>query len=322
MLTTERNYLYDGVPTFLNAQPAHSKGDLEGADAVIIGVPYMFPLFGFDADLTPRKLRQASTRYSSTYLPEYDLEVLPTLRLADYGDAVIDPGDIPQSVANVERMVLDVLEVGALPITLGGSAPCSGYSSASALSKHLGGQAVGAINLDAHGDNREHWQGDTGLSAMTWVRHQLRLPGFGARNHVQLGMRGPGNPKSNANWYKAQGATLITGRDLHTRDSRDIIRGALAIARQGTRGIWFGVDWDVLDMSANPEWVYPEPLGMATGDLLKLAFEVGRHGCCAFATMSSPAHATSMHWIVVWTVLHLLAGVAVHEGRAEAEPWI
>lgn len=318
----QRNYLYDGVPSLFNAPVAHNKADLAGADAVIIGVPYMFPLFGFDADLTPRKLRQASTRYSTTYLPEYDLEVFEALRVVDYGDAVIDPSDIPASVANVERMVTDALEAGALPITLGGSAPCSGYSSALALSKFLEGAPVGAVNLDAHGDNREHWQGDASLSAMTWVRHQLALRGFEAKNHVQLGMRGPGNPKANAQWYKDQGATLITGYELHTQNPLDIIRRAVNRASEETRGIWFGIDWDVLDMSANPEWVYPEPMGMASADLLKLAFEVGRRGCLACATMSSPAQAPSMHWIVGWMVLHLLAGVAVRKGKAQATGWL
>ena len=318
----ERQYLHDGVPTFLNAHRVDRAADLSGFDAVVLGVPYMFPLFGFDADLTPRKVRQAGLRYSTSYLPEYDLEVFGALRVADWGDVPIDPSDVPGSVARVEERVLAILEAGALPITLGGSAPCSGYSSAAALSRFVAGAPVGAINLDAHGDNREHWQGDASLSAMTWVRHQLQLPGFHPHQHVQLGMRGPGNPQANAHWYRDQGATLITGRDLHTRPATDWIRWALEVAGQHTQGIWYGIDWDVLDMGANPEWVYPEPLGMAQADLLKLSFEVGRRGCLALSTMSSPAHLPSMHWTVIWTVLHLLAGVAVHRGRAQAPSWI
>ena len=48
---TDRPMLYDGVPTFLGVTPAYSPTDLRDADAAIIGVPYLTPLFGFDADL-------------------------------------------------------------------------------------------------------------------------------------------------------------------------------------------------------------------------------------------------------------------------------
>ena len=84
----------DGVPTFLGVEPARSVADLRGADVAIIGVPYMTPMFGFDADLTPRKVREASTRYAGTYLPEFDLDVGAALRIVDYGDAPIDRDDL------------------------------------------------------------------------------------------------------------------------------------------------------------------------------------------------------------------------------------
>jgi agmatinase len=317
-MNSERPYLYEGVPTFLGATPAYTAADLQGVDVAIIGVPYMAPLFGFDADLTPRKIRQASTKYSGTYLPELDIEVFAALKVVDYGDARIDPGDLAQSVANVEAKIAEVLAAGALPITLGGSAPCSGYTLASALSKHHGGQPIGAINLDAHGDNRESWQGSSALSAVTWVRHQLNLPGFAPRHHMQIGMRGPGNPKANADWFREQGCGLYTAREMRRLGSAALAAEAIQRARQETIGLWFGVDWDVLDISVSPDWSYPEPLGMQSEDLLNLAFEVGRNGCLGFATMSSPAHSLSMHWMVIWTVLYLLAGFAVAKNRVEA----
>jgi arginase family enzyme len=300
----------DGVPTFLGVEPARSVADLRGADVAIIGVPYMTPMFGFDADLTPRKVREASTRYAGTYLPEFDLDVGAALRIVDYGDAPIDRDDLAGSVSAVQARVLDALAASALPITLGGSAPCSGYPCAAALSEFHAGRPIGAINLDAHGDNRESWQGDTGLQAGTWVRHQLKLPGFSSRHHMQIGMRGPGNPKPNADWFREQGCGLYTGLQAKTMGVRALSEEVIQRAGDGTIGLWFGVDWDVLDMSVSPEWVYPEPFGMDSADLLRLAYDVGRNRCLGASTMSGPAHATSMHWIAIWTILYLLAGVA------------
>lgn len=318
MLTyADRPALYPGVPTFLGVDQARTPADLAGADVAIIGVPYLTHLFGFDADLTPRKIRQASAKYSGGYLPELDVDVLNTLRVVDYGDAPIDPGDLSASVAAVTTKVEEVLQAGALPITLGGSAPCSGYTCAAALSHFHQGQPMGAINLDAHGDNRESWEGDPSLSAVTWVRHQLQLPGFSPVHHMQIGMRGPGNPKANADWFKDQGCGLYTGWDIRRRGEAAITQEAIRRAAEGTIGLWMGVDWDVLDISVSPDWSYPEPLGLRAEEILHMAFEVGRHGCLGFTTMSSPAHSLSMHWMVIWTVLYLLAGVAVQQGKAE-----
>jgi len=315
---SERPQLYDDVPTFLGVESARTPTELAGADAAIIGVPYMAALFGFDADLTPRKIRQASGKYSGAYLPELDIDVFGALKVVDYGDARIEPDDLPQSVANVQAKITEVLDAGALPITLGGSAPCSGYTLAAALSAHHGGQPIGAINLDAHGDNRESWEGSSALSAVTWVRHQLQLPGFAPQRHMQIGMRGPGNPKANADWFREQGCGLYTSREMKKLGGATLADEAIGRARTGAIGLWFGIDWDVLDISVSPDWSYPEPLGMAAEDVLHLAYEVGRNGCLGFATMSSPAHSTSMHWIVIWTTLYLLAGVAVAQGKAEA----
>ena len=60
-----------GSPSFINAPRVVDLNGLD-ADVAIIGVPYMAALFGFDADLTPRNIRQASSKYSGAYLPELD----------------------------------------------------------------------------------------------------------------------------------------------------------------------------------------------------------------------------------------------------------
>ncbi|MEZ4837275.1 MAG: arginase family protein [Caldilineaceae bacterium] len=315
MLTyTNRPTIYEGVPTFLGVDAARSPADLVKADAAIIGVPYLTHLFGFDADLTPRKIRQASAKYSGGYLPELDVDVLSTLRVVDYGDAHIDPADL-RSVENVTAKVMEVLEAGALPITLGGNALFGLHTGGGALTFSRR-QAHRAVNLDAHGDNREVWDGSSALGgdmgAPSTATARLCAPTPHADRHR------PGNPKANADWFRAQGCGLYTAREMRKLSGGKLAPEVIRRAGDGTLGLWLGIDWDVLDISVSPDWSYPEPLGMSAEEVLHLAFEVGKHGCLGFSTMSSPAHATSMHWIVIWTVLYLLAGVAVHQKKAEA----
>ncbi len=307
---TERPEIVDGVPSFLGVPVARHAGELAGADVAIIGVPYMSPMFGFDADLTPRNIRKATLRYPGGYLPEYDIDLLSELRVVDYGDAAIDPGDVAASVESVRLKTAEVLAAGAIPVTIGGSAPCSGYAAAAAIAEHRGGAPIGVINLDAHGDSRESWKGDSSLQAGTWVRYLHQLPGFSLTRHAQIGLRGPGNPKEAVDWYRTGGAGIYTGKDLHELGVDAVVDRAIEQARDGADGLWFGVDMDALDISVTPEWVYPEPYGLSTADLLRIAYAVGRNGCVGASTMSGPAHATSMHWITIWTVLHLLAGIA------------
>ena len=292
--------LEDGSPTFLNVPAALHKSDLKGAEVVFIGVP---------GALNPVQTRKSSVRLTSTYLPEYDLEVGELLRMVDYGDVAVDPLDVAASVASVETRVMHALEAGAVPITLGGDAPLSGYSSACALSRFLDGGPVGAINLDALADVRD----GAGLNERNWVQHQWHLPGFAAKNHAQVGLHGPGSARAGVAQYRQQGSLLLTGRDVFEREPNAVLREVIERTANTTRGIWFGVDWSVLEPGS--------PFALRPELILQLAFEAGRHGGLSLCTMAV-LDAAHMHTMTVTTVLHFLAGVAVRRGKAEVKPWL
>ena len=63
-----------GVPVFMGAQPVQTKGDLEGADVAVVGIPFVSPLLGYENDIAPRKVRIAGLTYWSTYVPELDID--------------------------------------------------------------------------------------------------------------------------------------------------------------------------------------------------------------------------------------------------------
>ena len=135
------------MPTFMRRPHAISTKDLEGADIVIMGAPYVAswgPYAGVskkDWIASPKRVRQQSARYNSGYIQEFSIDVFDHLKVVDYGDADIPPEvfDSP-TVANilaaqqaVVDKVNDILLAGAIPIVIGQNSPCSSYAVAKSL---------------------------------------------------------------------------------------------------------------------------------------------------------------------------------------------
>ena len=118
------------TPSFMAREIAREPRDLDGADVVVIGAPYVAASGGFYAGVpmedwieAPKRVRQQSARYPSGYIQDFDLDVFEHLRMVDYGDA-----DIPEAVmhdqtaenvlaaqAAVEAKVNDALRAGRPP---------------------------------------------------------------------------------------------------------------------------------------------------------------------------------------------------------------
>ena len=149
------------------------------------------------------------------------------------------------------------------------------------------------------------------MNAFTWVARSLELPNVDPRNWAQLGMRGPGNLRPQVEWFRQKGAHLFTAREHIRLGSDGLVREALHVATRGTRALWLGVDWDVLDTSAAPGWSYPDPLGFSSRDILHLSYEVGRAepGLAGYALMALPAWSRPPLWLACWSILYVLAGM-------------
>ena len=306
--------LNDTTPTFLGVPPARTPADLEGVGAAIVGIPYALPELPYAADLVPRHLRVASAKFRGGFLPEMDLDPLTALNVVDYGDVAVDPADASVSIERTRQKVAEVIAAGAIPITIGGNAPVAAYAPLRAVAEATGGP-LGVVNLDEHGDNYEEYLGQR-MHGFTWVARALELPNVDYGRWAQVGMRGPANVREQFRWFREKGATLYTSREHGLFGTQQIVREALAAASEGADATFLAIDWDVLDSSAAPGWVYPDPLGFTSGDILHLSFEAGRAmtPLKGYALMSLPARSRPPLWLACWSILYVLAGVCAREG--------
>ena len=67
------------------------------------------------------------------------------------------------------------------------------------------------------------------------------------------------------------------------------------------------IDFDVLDLGCAPG--LDEPLGLTVGELLQLTYQVGKSGIDGFDVGWIPNAVAPLHWITVYAILYLLAGL-------------
>jgi agmatinase len=315
----------DGVPSFLAVPVARTRQDLEGADAVIIGVPYDRPASaGRPAGQwsgyrdAPVETRKGSLRYAG-YLPEHDLDVFEHLKVVDYGDAEIVDTDLPRSIDNVARKVQDALEVGARAITIGGFSPCATYAAARGVAATTRGR-VGVVSLDAHGDCLDVEPGrGREPSSCTWERRMWDdHPNIDPTHHLEIGMRGPRNVREMVETYRKKGAHFYPSARVREMGIEKLCQEALPRAFTGTERTWLHLDMDVLDIGAVPDWG-DEPLGLSVWDVTRVVHECGKAGLDAlsFVYVAPRSHAISA--VVSYIVVYYLAGLVLG-GRVKGRP--
>ncbi|WP_438955552.1 agmatinase [Cognatiyoonia sp.] len=147
------NLPFVGIATF-GKYPYVEDWDAIDADVAILGAPFDFGTqFRPGARFGPRAIREASTLFSFGHAGAYDYEDDETYlgkgtKIVDLGDADIVHTDTIKSHANIEYGVRKILEVGAIPVVLGGdhsiNIPC--------INAFDGQGPIHVLQIDAHLD--------------------------------------------------------------------------------------------------------------------------------------------------------------------------
>ena len=252
---------YAGLLTFSGVPYGQSRADLEGVDVAIVGAPFDDLVSDRPgARFGPRAIRAAGCPPGPHLEARVDWNEV--LRVIDYGDAPIVPGDPARSHAAIEGLVCEVVEAGVVPIVLGGDHSISESDIRAVAPTH---GPVGLVHFDTHTDTGEEVFG-VELSHGTPMYRLVRDGHVDGRRYVQIGLRGYWPGERELAWQAEQGITSFFMHDVRDRGIRPVVQETTGLLGPGP--VFLSVDVDVLDPAFAPGPGTPEPGGMTSGDLL------------------------------------------------------
>ena len=145
--------IFGGIPTFLKLPWLRSHEELKKVrpDVAIIGEPFDFgTTIRPGARYGPRAIRAASTVPSPPYEHfniETGMDPFGVFKTADYGDVVVSPGDVVESLKRMTDKVKEVLDIDGLPVMLGGDHSVT-FANVRAFAKKY--KNIGMIHIDTH----------------------------------------------------------------------------------------------------------------------------------------------------------------------------
>src|SRR5947209_13588376 len=198
---------YAGGLTFLKLPLVPDAAGLAGADAAILGAPMDEAVSDRPgARFGPRAIRLADFFGGSPpSRPNMALGVDPlrALKVVDYGDANVAPGDPERSHAAIRRAVGEIAAAGVVPVVLGGDHSIA-HPDIGAVAEVLSPEALGLVHFDAHADTASELFGVV-RSHGTPFRLLVEEGSVRGEHVVQLGLRGYWPDPEDFAWARDRG---------------------------------------------------------------------------------------------------------------------
>ncbi len=252
---------YAGLLTFSALPYTEVPSELADIDAAILGAPMDDLVSDHPGTrLGPRAIRGASIQPGAHL--QAGLDPFAAMRVVDFGDAPVLPGDAPRSHAAIEHTVAQVLTAGAIPIVLGGDHSIA-EPDISACAARYG--PVGLVHFDTHTDTGSTVFG-VGLSHGTPMYRLVNAGRIDPTRYVQVGLRGYWPGEEAFRWQRELGITSLFMHEIRERGIADVVGQVIDTIGDGP--CFLSVDVDVLDPAFAPGTGTPEPGGMTSADLL------------------------------------------------------
>jgi agmatinase len=325
----------EDMPTFLGVPYALRPSDLEGADVVIIGAPFVAgwgrKYSGVDKDewlAATKRVRQQSIRYRSGYIQEFDLDVFEHLKVVDYGDADIPPetsydGTVEKILEAQEATIAkvrDALKVGAVPIVIGQNSPCGSYAVGKPIADSVKGP-VGMVSLDTHWDAWPYdWatKSDHIAGSTNWKDKLYRdCPNMRIANLVEIGERGMLEDPQTVRRYVREGACFMPMWKIRTELGIEGAVKNLDQAFRGTDAVYAHFDMDVLGGAGPTDGdilgELAEPIGMTDYEAIRLGYETGKRGADGLSFICIPPGSAVTYRVIVYVMMYFMAGLATRK---------
>ena len=202
----------------------------------------------------------------------------------------------------------------SLPVIIGGDHSVSIPGARAVRERH---ETAGLIVFDTHLDTAEDVAGER-LNHCCGVSRAVEA-GYDPARIVLIGINGWMNPKSEADFCRQHGITVIWVEDVWERGIQAVTDDALTIAAAGD-GFYLSVDIDALDAAYAPGTCGPTPGGMTTREVLTAIRRVCVKGLLALDVVEVAPflEATPSTAVVATTII--MDALAAHGGAPVGDP--
>ena len=255
------NPRYSGIATFARLPRIE---DVPRADIAVVGIP-------FDSGVSyrpgtrfgPSHVRESS-RLLRPYNPAQDVSPFQIAQVVDAGDIPVNPFDLTEAVAEVERAALALGEQVQRIVTIGGDHTVALPLLRAVAAKH---GPVAVLHFDAHLDTWDTYFGAPITHGTPFRRaSEEGLIDLTASCHV--GTRGPLYSKQDLEDDERLGFSIVSSEYIEEHGVEAGIQRILQ--RIGDKPLYVSIDIDVLDPAHAPGTGTPEAGGLTSRELLRI----------------------------------------------------
>ncbi len=237
---------------------------VQGLDACFVGVPLDLGTSNRSGTrFGPRQIRT-----ESVLLRPYNMATraapFDSLQVADIGDVAINPYNLLDSVARIERAYDDIVVNGCRPITLGGDHTLA-LPILRAMHRRYG--PVGLIHVDAHADVNDTMFGEK-IAHGTPFRRAVEEGLLDCKRVVQIGLRGTGYAAEDFDWCRDQGFRVVQVEECWNRSLVPLMAQVRELLTGGPAYLSFDIDG--IDPAYAPGTGTPEIGGLTVPQALEI----------------------------------------------------
>jgi agmatinase len=243
-----------------------------GARAAVYGIPWdATNISRTGANYGPRQMRDVSCQTTS-YHAMFDFDVVEQTSLVDCGDCAIVLANAEKTFARAEDDIAAIAEAGALPVVLGGDHSVT-IPAVAGVRRHVADP--GFVLIDTHLDTAMDVGGET-LNHCCPVTRAVDA-GYDPKKMVLVGISGWLNPRSELEYCREHGITVIWLEEIWEHGTRWAVERALEVAGAGD-GIYLSFDIDALDLAYAVGTCAPTVCGLTSREAVELVRGIAAAG--------------------------------------------
>ena len=251
---------FSGQNTYYNAPASRT---LDEIDVALVGVPFEVSApIRAGARFGPRAFRDWSV-YRGPVHDTWQTIPYELCSVVDYGDVALpSPHDVEDCAEAVTNVYAEFRKHGITPLSIGGVHTLT-YP---LLKGFRGGEPVGLVHIDAHGDTaRGNFQGSHLNDACVFLRAVID-EAIDPDRTVQIGLRGAASYA----WEFStdSGMRVIPMHEVYEIGVKGVIDEIHRVVGDGP--FYFSMDTDGVDAAYLPGTQLPEPFGLTSRETLQI----------------------------------------------------